>query len=442
MVILAIPFFWPVVSGLDYGLSRTRPEDLVRHHHPRRRRARADHPAGRAQRLHHQLAGAGRADARDLQGRRCPSSLTEIDPGDDARRLPGDLAHPAAPAAIGGGHARHVRSGARHADRRRRAARPAEGGRASTYIFANSGTDFPPIIEGLAEAAAKGIDLPQALVMPHESAAMGMAHGYYLATGRGQAVIAHTNVGLANCAIGAINAAVEHVPTLLFSGRTPTTEEGRFGARTVPIGWGQEMRDQTALVREACKWDYELRFPEQVPELLDRRLRDRQLDAARAGLRQPAARGAVRAGAGRGARRAAADGAGGGAAGGGGDRRGGAHPGGGRASGDLRPARRGQRRGLRRARVDGGAWGIPVCQYWALALAVPTTIRWRRRTIPRRCWRAADAILVLDALAPWSPQVHRPRPAARVIQHGTGSARGADAGAQLPLRPVDPLRPR
>ena len=43
------------------------------------------------------------------------------------------------------------------------------------YIFANSGTDFPPIIEGLAEASARDIDLPQALVMPHEGAAMGMA---------------------------------------------------------------------------------------------------------------------------------------------------------------------------------------------------------------------------------------------------------------------------
>ena len=28
------------------------------------------------------------------------------------------------------------------------------------YIFANSGTDFPPIIEGLAEAEARGIELP------------------------------------------------------------------------------------------------------------------------------------------------------------------------------------------------------------------------------------------------------------------------------------------
>ena len=138
------------------------------------------------------------------------------------------------------------------------------------YIFANSGTDFPPIIEGLAEAEARKLDLPVPLVMPHESAAMGMAHGYYLATGRSQAVMAHTNVGLANCAIGAINAATEQVPMLLFSGRTPATEAGRFGSRTVPIGWGQEMRDQAALIREACKWDYELRFPEQVAELVDR----------------------------------------------------------------------------------------------------------------------------------------------------------------------------
>jgi acetolactate synthase-1/2/3 large subunit len=143
------------------------------------------------------------------------------------------------------------------------------------YIFANSGTDFPPIIEGIAEAHAKNIALPQALVIPHEHAAMGMAHGYYLATGRPQAVMAHTNVGLANCAIGAINAAAEHIPVLLFSGRTPTMEQGRFGARTVPIDWGQEMRDQAGLVREAVKWDYELRFPEQALEMVGcRRHRD------------------------------------------------------------------------------------------------------------------------------------------------------------------------
>ncbi|MCO6185356.1 thiamine pyrophosphate-requiring protein [Rhizobium sp. L1K21] len=138
------------------------------------------------------------------------------------------------------------------------------------YVFCNSGTDFPPIIEGLATAKARGEALPEAVVIPHESAALGMAHGYTLMTGRAQAVMMHTNVGLANGAMGAINAAAEQIPVILMSGRTPTLEAGRLGARTVPIGWGQEMRDQHALVREATKWDYELRFPEQITELLDR----------------------------------------------------------------------------------------------------------------------------------------------------------------------------
>ena len=55
------------------------------------------------------------------------------------------------------------------------------------HVFVNSGTDFPPIIEGLAEAAAAGIDLPTPVVVPHEHAALGMAHGFYFATGRAQA---------------------------------------------------------------------------------------------------------------------------------------------------------------------------------------------------------------------------------------------------------------
>ena len=139
-----------------------------------------------------------------------------------------------------------------------------------THVFANSGTDFPPVIEGLAQAAEAGIDLPEAVLAPHEHAAMGMAHGAWLATGRLQAVMLHTNVGLANGVIGALNAASDQVPVIIMSGRTPTVESGRFGARTVPIGWGQEMRDQHALIRECAKWDYELRFPEQIGPLLDR----------------------------------------------------------------------------------------------------------------------------------------------------------------------------
>ena len=64
------------------------------------------------------------------------------------------------------------------------------------YVFANGGTDFPPIIEGIAHGMARGADLPEIVIAPHETAAVGMAHGYYLMTGDAQALMVHVNVGL------------------------------------------------------------------------------------------------------------------------------------------------------------------------------------------------------------------------------------------------------
>ena len=140
------------------------------------------------------------------------------------------------------------------------------------YLFANSGTDFPPIIEALARAPETKLDMPTPLVIPHEAVAVAMAHGYYLITGRPQAVMVHVNVGLANALMGLINAASDNIPLLMCSGRTPITETGRHGSRNRPIHWGQEMRDQAAMVRECVKWDYELRYPEQAGALVTRAL--------------------------------------------------------------------------------------------------------------------------------------------------------------------------
>jgi acetolactate synthase I/II/III large subunit len=286
------------------------------------------------------------------------------------------------------------------------------------YIFANSGTDFPPIIEGLASAKARGLDVPRALTIPHEHAAMGMAHGYYLMSGKAQAVMAHTDVGLANCAIGALNAHVEHIPVLLFSGRTPVTERGRFGSRTVPIGWGQEMRDQTALVREACKWDYELRFPEQAPDLADRALAIADstpkgpvyVALPREVLCEPCPDTALNAPPRMRAHGAAPDPA---------------------ALADL-AARIAQARhpvifAQHGAGNDDGfaalsrlvsGWGIPVCQYWANILALPTDHPMAAPGDPAPLLQRADLVICLDALAPWMPDAQDARPDAVVVQIG------------------------
>ncbi|HET9043633.1 MAG TPA: thiamine pyrophosphate-binding protein, partial [Burkholderiales bacterium] len=138
------------------------------------------------------------------------------------------------------------------------------------YFFANAGTDFPPVIEAFARGAETARAYPRPMVVPHESVAVGMAHGYYLATGRAQAVMVHVNVGTANCLNNLINAARDNVPILLLAGRTPVTERGRKGSRTRPIHWAQEMFDQAGMLREIVKWDYELRYPEQAADAVRR----------------------------------------------------------------------------------------------------------------------------------------------------------------------------
>ncbi len=140
------------------------------------------------------------------------------------------------------------------------------------YLFGNAGTDFAPIIEGLARAEADGIDMPKAVEIIHETLTVGMAHGYFLATGRPQAAMVHVNVGLANSLMGLINASRGQVPVLFASGRTPITEFGRRGSRNAPIHWGQEMFDQGGLAREFVKWDHEIRAAEQIVALVDRSL--------------------------------------------------------------------------------------------------------------------------------------------------------------------------
>jgi acetolactate synthase I/II/III large subunit len=286
------------------------------------------------------------------------------------------------------------------------------------YIFANSGTDFPPIIEGLAEAAAKQIPLPKAIVIPHENAAMGMAYGYYLATGKAQAVMAHTNVGLANCAIGAINAATEHVPMLIFSGRTPVVEQGRLGARTVPIGWGQEMRDQAAMIRETVKWDYELKFPEQAVDIIDRAAAIANstprgpiyLSLPREVLCQPCPSSELHlpkriAASISGPRAADID----------------------HAAKMLSEAKSPLiicQRGA--GSEDGFAalgklaldWGIAVNQYWAVQLGVPTDHPMAVGMDPAEWLAKADLVLVIDCLAPWSPDIHQLAEGCKVIHIG------------------------
>ena len=138
------------------------------------------------------------------------------------------------------------------------------------HLFVNPGTDFAPIVEAFARAARTNRPVPRPMVIPHENAAVGMAHGYTAVTGKAQAVMLHTNVGTANAINMLINASRDRVPMLLTSGRTPFTEEGAEGSRSVHIHWAQEMFDQAGMLREMVKWDYEMKRGDQAASVVDR----------------------------------------------------------------------------------------------------------------------------------------------------------------------------
>ncbi|MCZ6886850.1 MAG: thiamine pyrophosphate-requiring protein [Gammaproteobacteria bacterium] len=138
------------------------------------------------------------------------------------------------------------------------------------FIGGGAGTDFPPIIEAFAKRQAERIDGVQPLTIVHEITAVAMAHGYAMVSGKTPFVMLHTSVGTANGLGGIINATRSRTPIVLAAGRSPITEHGHRGSRSIVIHWAQETFDQGGMLREFVKWDYELRMASQTTDVIDR----------------------------------------------------------------------------------------------------------------------------------------------------------------------------
>lgn len=285
------------------------------------------------------------------------------------------------------------------------------------WLFANAGTDFAPIIEGLTRGQAAGLDMPEAVAITHENVAVGMAHGYFLVTGKPQAVMFHVNVGTANALMGLINAARDNVPIVFTSGRTPITEAGRLGSRDLPIHWGQEMFDQAGMLREVVKWDYELRYGEQAEAMVDRALAiamsepkgpvylslprevlteacdDQAISAAsRMPVPAPPAPSADAIG---------------------------------EAAGMLSAAKRpliivgrGSKATFEPLATLADQLGAPVVHFWASRLGMATDHPLHAGFDVTGWIDDADVILTLDSMVPWIPARHRPAAGCKIIQVG------------------------
>lgn len=132
------------------------------------------------------------------------------------------------------------------------------------YLFANAGSDFASIIDGLARAARLGLRSPKPVLCPHESAGVSAAHAYALATGRPAAVMVHSTVGTGNAVCALLNAARAHAPILFLAGHPPLAETGVRGAKDLCIHWAQQLPDQNGLVRQFVKWDFRVDSPNRL----------------------------------------------------------------------------------------------------------------------------------------------------------------------------------
>ncbi len=137
------------------------------------------------------------------------------------------------------------------------------------YAFLTLGVDLVAIPEALAKLEAKGERRPRPVLSPHEFVSVSLAHGYFAATGRPQAVVVYSLPGLANAHGAIANAFKARVPILLISGRTALTEEMKFG-RDFFIDWAQESRDLASSIREHVKWDYTINSPGNISSAVGR----------------------------------------------------------------------------------------------------------------------------------------------------------------------------
>ena len=163
------------------------------------------------------------------------------------------------------------------------------------HVFVNSGTDFPPVVEGLLEAGELNLDLPRLLTIPHEHAAIG----------DGARSLSHVG------ATAGGHASHECGPGQRFSRRNQRCVRARSDdhhVRKDPGHRGGPLRRTNRTDRLGARkcvtrrhwsarhasWDYELRFPEQVPGLIDRASGNRRFNPEGPCLSFAAAGGALR----------------------------------------------------------------------------------------------------------------------------------------------------
>jgi acetolactate synthase-1/2/3 large subunit len=126
-------------------------------------------------------------------------------------------------------------------------------------MFFCGGTDNFYFMESVAKFKAQGKPAPDLITVMHESDALYMNMGYFQYSRRPQVTVLHVNSGTINAGAAWPEAWNANSGIVVMAGRTPWTTKNELpGARDIYVHWLQEMYDQTGMIRQFVKWDYEI----------------------------------------------------------------------------------------------------------------------------------------------------------------------------------------
>lgn len=125
------------------------------------------------------------------------------------------------------------------------------------YIFSSPGSEYIPLWEHLARQNAQN-KKPIYLNIRHESTALSMAKGHYMATGKTQLILTHVITGLLHGAMELKAAYTDQIPLILIVGQNKTHNNETYGGTPGPHYLSfTEIGGQQRLVQPYIKWTEE-----------------------------------------------------------------------------------------------------------------------------------------------------------------------------------------
>jgi len=136
-------------------------------------------------------------------------------------------------------------------------------------IFASPGSDWAPLWEALARPHDDG-EFPEYISSRHEETAVGMATGYFKATGKLPAVVIHTTVGSLHAAMGVRAALHERVPMVVLAGESVAFAEGPSSAGRQWLRVLTDLGGPARLMEPTVKWSFGLNTSVILPHTMQR----------------------------------------------------------------------------------------------------------------------------------------------------------------------------